>query len=1020
MSTLAPSAEYFLDRLWVLSCAENAQTGLSERVLESIEASLNCSRMDLLALRRYVELLDDKMLEVLINVPNIIWLKKQIRLNTRDSYTLTKYGLLIEELEGYSGLLSVLSRISRYDLLNVDVSLFGVQTLLGTYDFDPIRLYDLQVASKAKTSRFSNEKTVSLHGAVRLDPAQLSGFRFQRSFKTSDIRISKFASIVGSALLNKGVSRVESLIPHLWNDGDTVCKGISSAAEQFKLVNQTLQFIEVACTQIDDNSALMLLERCARLGCRVYENRRIREFLLKKLELSINTFAHHGNILQVAALAGPVIICDVKLYLSLVSLLNTAKIHELQLHSARAVLSSCILPGIYFKKPNPLLSSQVWEVLQTFSFSMRAKVYEHSAHSIRDCPSLSRFASRASRATHRVLRRLSTENLKHLGRKLGKIMSRYPFTAVDIVIEQIQAYPHMISAVVESLKYSSALSLDILAHTLIVRLSSENDKLKSDGQHVALWFSSLCTFAGSLYKTLPCLDLSAIMQYILKALKNGQTMDLLILKELISQLTGIEVLQEASETQRLIACAGEKLRAYKQQAPRSQANVKRVARFRESLKTKDFKDDATVALLVLISKCRTNIVTGNYGTQLKFVSQWHDECHNILLQYISFLQVAYTDEEYSRLFPSIRKLFGEYDLDLSVVFHLYRPILKNLYRCIYLDQITPTGSNHGASWHALLDDVRGMLPNEVWEAVSPEFCLEFWTLNLSDIFVPELIYESTIAKCEQNLTESKELWAQGLKAAPQLEIRTAELVATIDSLRVEYAELSLTVRLNSERLSKSMISWVAGANRSKVAFIILQYLVFPRSKLSHEDATYVAKFVNLMHFIHVPGFSTLQYHDTLFRDFAQLVYSCSERESTHFGEFMLETLRQLSRWRAPDVYASECAGFDGFRIHAHVAKSNQEHSDFLKICHKWQHRLAKALLARLGGSDYMELRNVLSVLVSLISQFPLLTSHGRHFYKHVEQIIAKDRRCDITTVAKRYLAMLKNAQPQWENDAQFI
>jgi THO complex subunit 2 len=171
-----------------------------------------------------------------------------------------------------------------------------------------------------------------------------------------------------------------------------------------------------------------------------------------------------------------------------------------------------------------------------------------------------------------------------------------------------------------------------------------------------------------------------------------------------------------------------------------------------------------------------------------------------------------------------------------------------------------------------------------------------------------------------------------------------------------------------------------------------------------------------MHTMRIPRFSTLHYHDVVFRDFAQLLFSCSESESTHFGIFMLETLRQLSQWRDPAIYAVVCAGFDGFSTSTCAATSiskQEQYSDFLKISYKWQHRLAKALLFHLSGSEYMELRNVLVILVTLVDQFPVIASHGRHLYKHVERIMVKDNRGDITTVAKRYLAMLKSVQFKW-------
>ena len=39
-------------------------------------------------------------------------------------------------------------------------------------------------------------------------------------------------------------------------------------------------------------------------------------------------------------------------------------------------------------------------------------------------------------------------------------------------------------------------------------------------------------------------------------------------------------------------------------------------------------------------------------------------------------------------------------------------------------------------WLRTVEDIRGMLPEEVWKVMSPEFYLTFWSLSYGDIFVP--------------------------------------------------------------------------------------------------------------------------------------------------------------------------------------------------------------------------------------------------------------------------------------------
>ena len=130
--------------------------------------------------------------------------------------------------------------------------------------------------------------------------------------------------------------------------------------------------------------------------------------------------------------------------------------------------------------------------------------------------------------------------MKHLGRKLGKLVTKCPLDVTKVILDQVEAYPNMIQPVVESLKYCSSLSLDVLLYQIICRLSSSKIKVKSDGQHVMMWFSSLSAFTGLLCRHFSRVDLHAIMYYIVGRLKDGQNFDMLVFSEIIKNMTGIE------------------------------------------------------------------------------------------------------------------------------------------------------------------------------------------------------------------------------------------------------------------------------------------------------------------------------------------------------------------------------------------------------------------------------------------------------------------------------------------------
>jgi THO complex subunit 2 len=55
--------------------------------------------------------------------------------------------------------------------------------------------------------------------------------------------------------------------------------------------------------------------------------------------------------------------------------------------------------------------------------------------------------------TQKVMRRLSKDNVKEFGRKLGKVAHANPLAVMTMIVFQIEAYTNMITPVVDAFKY---------------------------------------------------------------------------------------------------------------------------------------------------------------------------------------------------------------------------------------------------------------------------------------------------------------------------------------------------------------------------------------------------------------------------------------------------------------------------------------------------------------------------------------------------------------------------------------
>lgn len=109
----------------------------------------------------------------------------------------------------------------------------------------------------------------------------------------------------------------------------------------------------------------------------------------------------------------------------------------------------------------------------------------------RRIPALSVKKAEAERDIKSVLRRLSTDNVKTLGKSLVKIAHTNPTIVFAIVLNQVQSYDNLINPVIEAVRYLTAFGYDVLAFSLLDALSSGKTKTKDDGTSVAMWLQGM-------------------------------------------------------------------------------------------------------------------------------------------------------------------------------------------------------------------------------------------------------------------------------------------------------------------------------------------------------------------------------------------------------------------------------------------------------------------------------------------------------------------------------------------------
>eukprot|EP00899_Mesostigma_viride_P021065 jgi/Mesvir1/28960/Mv17737-RA.1 len=353
------------------------------------------------------------------------------------------------------------------------------------------------------------------------------------------------------------------------------------------------------------------------------------------------------------------------------------------------MLTCCLFPSLMLLGPNPALLRVIWHLLEQLPFQDRYAAYlECQKLGLADQPMPSGgpmppvlVASRAftTMETRKIMRRLSKENVKVYAKVLGRTVHCSPIVALGTIVSQIEAYNNMIAPVVDMFKYLTQVGYDVLAYVVVRRLGVQGrQKLKEDGTNVAGWLQSLAAFTGQLARKYASVELTGLLQYLANQLAANDSLDLLVLKELVTRLSGIEVIEDVSEDQLEAAAGGETLRgesstflnirntkpmqrsAQRLREALSPAPVPCIVAGRKGLGLvasvgaggsnsttaaggggeEEAVQSLALPLLILIAQNRLSIVYDADHPHVKLVGELYDKCQETFLQFTEFLQIT--------------------------------------------------------------------------------------------------------------------------------------------------------------------------------------------------------------------------------------------------------------------------------------------------------------------------------------------------------------------------------------------
>ncbi|XP_050076500.1 THO complex subunit 2 [Anopheles maculipalpis] len=721
---------------------------------------------------------------------------------------------------------------------------------------------------------------------------------------------------------------------------------------------------------------------------------------------------------------------------------GTSTEHEQLYYDILSLLDSSVLPALAYMDCNCCVAEEIWSIVKLYPYQYRYSLYARWKNDTFQLqPQLIHRRGTAQKQIKALMKRVSKENSKPVGRLIGKLSHCSPGFLFEYILLQIQIYDNLIAPVVDSLKYLTSLSYDVLGYCLIEALEQvDRNPMQNDGTSISLWLQSLANFCGAIYKKYN-IELSGLLQYVANQLKSHKSLDLLILKEVVQKMAGIEAAEEMTNEQLQAMCGGELLRGEAGYFSQVRNTKKSSQRLKEALAS----NDLAVALCLLIAQQKHCVIYRETAqSHLKLVGKLYDQCQDTLVQFGTFLGSTYSVEEYVERLPTIHNMLQKYHIHSDVAFFLARPMFSHAINQKYdqLRKAEPNGKKLSTSqkmakyleataqvMNPVIESVRPLHPPKIWEDISPQFLVSFWSLSMYDLQVPMESYQREISKLKQlsmAVMESKDQNASKNKKEQE------RYVALMDKLQDERKKQQEHVDKIMHRLTNEKDFWFlsrsAKSAKNETITQFLQLCLFPRCTFTALDAIYCAKFVHTIHNLKTANFSTLLCYDRIFCDITYSVTSCTENEATRYGRFLCAMLETVMRWHSDEAtFNKECANYPGFVTKFRVSNQYSEaidhvnYENYRHVCHKWHYKITKAMVFCLDSKDYMQIRNSLIILMRILPHFPVLTKLSQILEKKVEKVREeeKNQRQDLFVLASSYIGQLKAKAGQMMLESDF-
>lgn len=331
-------------------------------------------------------------------------------------------------------------------------------------------------------------------------------------------------------------------------------------------------------------------------------------------------------------------------------------------------------------------------------------------------------------------------------------------------------------------------------------------------------------------------------------------------------------------------------------------------------------------------------------------------------------------------------------------------------------------------WHPVMKDlmnaVQSSMPEEVVDIIGTGFYATFWQLSLYDITIPSKSYEDELSRQHKKIAAiSADRSDVSVSGTKKKELAKKEITDLVDKLLAENRQHLQAFGDSKARLQREKDQWFLGKARmdKQLNTALIEHCFLPRILSSPLDAYFCFKFVKFLHSAGTPNFRTLGFYDLFFKParLVSLIFMCTSKEADNLGRFLNEVLKDLARWHGSKaIYEREGWGskrnLPGFAMKVEGGKvvSLLDFESFRRVLYKWHGNLSTALQKCLTSSEYMHVRNAISVLRAISAIYPAVNIHGTGLQKAVDKLRESDKE-DLKVSSQALLGALHRREKIW-------